>query len=280
MEENPNQRPEVPPKGDKWDTAPKGDKWDTAGVEAPDEKSEVHYELNLDEHAPADIDEAFKDAVAAVDRVKDTEQTPGDADAPAGEAEASATDGTPGDPAGPARPAGDASSRGDLGAETEGLRERLMRTLADFDNYRKRTEREKQALRRFANFEVFKDFLGVLDNLERAMDSSGSTEDLKQGLKMIVRQHEEILRRHGVERVEAVGKAFDPTVHEAVAREENSEIGVPTVTREMQRGYLLHDRLLRPAMVFVAMPGARSATEVGGAGGAGDGGESDGEASG
>ncbi len=276
MEDNPNQSSSVPPKGDKRGRPPKGDTWETADAETPDEKSEVHYELNLDEHAPADIDEAFKDAVAAVDRVKETEHTD-ELDAPAGEA---VTDEAPSGSGGAAGPVGETSSRGDLEAETEGLRERLMRTLADFDNYRKRTEREKQTLRRFANFEVFKDFLGVLDNLERAMDSSGSAEDLKQGLKMIVRQHEEILRRHGVERVEAVGQVFDPTVHEAVAREESSEIGVPTVTKEMQRGYLLHDRLLRPAMVFVAMPGAKPATGGIGDGGAGEGGESDGEASG
>ena len=108
------------------------------------------------------------------------------------------------------------------------------------------------------------------------MESSGSTEDLKQGLKMIVRQQEEILRRHGVERVEAVGQAFDPTVHEAVAREESAEVESPTVTKEMQRGYLLHDRLLRPAMVFVAMPGGKPAADRA----AGDGAGGDGETSG
>ena len=160
---------------------------------------------------------------------------------------------------------GDTAPRTEPEDERGSLRERLMRTLADFDNFRKRTERETRALRKMANFEVFKDFLGVLDNFERAMDSSGSTEDLKQGLKMIVRQHEEILRRHGVKRIEAVGKPFDPTVHEAVAREESPGIDVPTVTREMQRGYLLHDRLLRPAMVFVAMPAGDAGKTAGNA---------------
>ena len=246
MEENPTQSP---------------------GVDAPDDKaSELHYELDLDEHAPANIDEAFKDAVAAVDRAKETENAAGDAEASGVEAESQNGETS----AQAAAPEGPSSSRAELKAETDGLRERLMRTLADFDNFRKRTEREKQSLRRFANFDVFKDFLGVLDNLERAMDSSGSAEDLKQGLKMIVRQHEEILRRHGVERVEAVGKAFDPTIHEAVAREESSEVEQPTVTQEMQRGYLLHDRLLRPAMVFVAMPGSKP---IGAHGSAGDEGE-------
>ena len=241
----------------------------SSGVRTSDgTAAENHYELDLDEHAPANIDEAFKDAVAAVDRVKEVE-TPSGVEI-AGDDSTSNVEGTGGE-----GPAGGPDARSDATAanraEAEALRERLMRTLADFDNYRKRTEREKQTLRRFANFDVFKDFLGVLDNLERAMDSSGSPEDLKQGLKMIVRQQMEILRRHGVEPVEAVGKAFDPTVHEAVAREENAEVEVPTVTREMQKGYLLHDRLLRPAMVFVAMPGSASATgSVDGAEGGGE----------
>ena len=215
------------------------------GVKTPDQETENHYELNLDEHAPADIDEAFKDAVAAVDRSKET-----------GSGEASRPDG--------GEEEGEAEDRSQVDAEASGLRERLMRTLADFDNYRKRTEREKQTLRRFANFDIFKDFLGVLDNFERAMESSGSAEDLKQGLRMIVRQQEEILHRHGVRKIEAVGQPFDPTVHEAVAREESAEVNGPTVTKEMQRGYLLHDRLLRPAMVFVAMPGGKPAGEPAG----------------
>ncbi len=232
-----------------------------SGVETPEEKaSDGLYELDLEEHAPADIDEAFKDAVAAVDRAKDSDH-PSDAES---------TDEAPSSKASETRdesPAEDQQPRQRaLESEAEGLRERLMRTLADFDNYRKRTEREKQTLRRFANFDVFKDFLGVLDNLERAMDSSGSAEDLKQGLRMIIRQQEEILRRHGVQRVDAVGQAFDPKVHEAVAREESSEVEVPTVKKEMQRGYLLHDRLLRPAMVFVAMPGGKPSDD--GSGGA------------
>ncbi len=254
MEENPSQSP--------------GD----SGVETSEEKAvDGHYELDLEEHAPADIAEAFKDAVAAVDRVKETEPAPDGDGSSSGEApDPQAVEEDHSSPAG-TRSESSSVPHGALKAETEGLRERLMRTLADFDNYRKRTDREKQTLRRFANFDVFKDFLGVLDNLERAMESSGSTEDLKQGLRMIVRQHEEILRRHGVERVEAVGQAFDPTVHEAVVREESSKVEVPTVTKEMQRGYLLHDRLLRPAMVFVAMPGSKPA---------GDGTGGDGEASG
>ena len=226
----------------------------TSDMEDPGrEANENHYELDLEEHAPEDIDAAFQDAVAAVDRAAQDDTAPasddatGSGDAAGGEAVTGADTDTDTET--------DVSR---LEVEANRLRERLMRTLADFDNYRKRTEREKQTLRRFANFDVFKDFLGALDNLERAMESAGSAEDLKQGLKMIVRQHEEILRRHEVERIEAVGKPFDPTVHEAVGREERPDLAVPTVTQEMQKGYLLHDRLLRPAMVFVAMPGGKS----------------------
>lgn len=249
MEESPTQNPGDP------------------GVEPSKEKaSDGLYELDLEEHAPADIDEAIKDAVAAVDRV--SEHT--DAEGSASDVSASPADDTQ-DSSKSARPQAEdpVPQQRALESEAEGLRERLMRTLADFDNYRKRADREKQTLRKFANFDVFKDFLGVLDNLERAMESSGSTDDLKQGLRMIVRQQEEILRRHGVQRVDAVDQPFDPKVHEAVAREESSEVETPTVTKEMQRGYLLHDRLLRPAMVFVAMPGAKPN---------GEGNDSDGEA--
>ena len=220
-------------------------------VQAPDSETENLYELDLEEHAPADIDEVFKDAVAAVDRSKEGD-SPESADTEVDEVKPEMTHETTHETT---------ADRDQLESEASGLRERLMRTLADFDNYRKRTEREKQTLRRFANFDVFKDFLGVLDNFERAMESSGSPEDLKQGLQMIVRQQEEILRRHGVEKIDAVSQPFDPTVHEAVAREESAEVEVPTVTREMQKGYLLHDRLLRPALVFVAMPGSKPTSQ-------------------
>ncbi len=225
-----------------------------SGVTTADPESES-YELDL-EDGTADIDEVFKDAVAAVDRTKE----PTSSEFFPAAAEEAQID-TAEEPA---------AARDQLESEANGLRERLMRTLADFDNYRKRTEREKQSLRRFANFDVFKDFLGVLDNFERAMDSSGSAEDLKQGLNMIVRQQEEILKRHGVQKIEAVGKPFDPTVHEAVAREESSEVETATVTKEMQRGYLLHDRLLRPALVFVAMPGNKPAATASDSGGEAD----------
>ncbi|MEM6794749.1 MAG: nucleotide exchange factor GrpE [Acidobacteriota bacterium] len=200
---------------------------------------EEAYELNLDESSTDSVEEAMRSALDAVEKLRDEREEAEDESA----AEVEIVAAEPEDPA-------DAASS----EEAAQLKERLMRTLADFDNFRKRTEREKESLRRFAVADVMKDVLGVVDNLERAMASSGSIEELKQGLEMILRQQSEVMKRFGVQRVEAEGQPFDPTVHEAVAREDSSDIDVPTVLRELQSGYTIHDRLLRPAMVHVAMP--------------------------
>lgn len=141
-----------------------------------------------------------------------------------------------------------------LEREIEDLRDRSARTLADFDNYRKRAERERQEIRRYAFMEPLRDLLDVVDNLERAVAAPGSADDLKQGVEMTLRQLADVLRRHGVSRVEAEGRAFDPTVHEAVSRQESAEVEEPTVSAELQKGYTLHDRLVRPSRVVVAVP--------------------------
>lgn len=138
--------------------------------------------------------------------------------------------------------------------EIADLRDRSARTLADFDNYRKRAERERQEIRRFALMEPLRDLLEVVDNLERAVAAAGSADDLKQGVEMTLRQLGEVLRRHGVSAVDAHGRPFDPTVHEAVSRQESVEVEEPTVAAELQKGYTLHDRLVRPSRVVVAVP--------------------------
>jgi len=142
----------------------------------------------------------------------------------------------------------------ELRREVEDLRDRSIRTLADFDNFRKRTERERRDLARYAASEAMRDLLEVSDNLERALAAGGSAEDLKTGVEMTLRQMRDALRRHGVEEVEAVGARFDPSVHEAVSRREDADAAEATVVEQLQRGYRLHDRLLRPARVVVAVP--------------------------
>lgn len=141
-----------------------------------------------------------------------------------------------------------------LERELAELRDRSMRTLADFDNYRKRAERERQEYRRYALLEPLRELLDVVDNLERAASAGGSADDLKQGVEMIARQLHDFLRRHGVSTIESRGEVFDPAVHEAVSRRESEEVSEPVVDEEYQKGYRLHDRLLRPARVVVAVP--------------------------
>ena len=151
-----------------------------------------------------------------------------------------------------------------LRAEVKEARNQWMRTLADFDNFRKRSEREKADLKRYALTEPLRDLLPVIDNLERAVNAEGSVDDLKLGVEMTLTQLREMLRRRGLQLVPAAGHPFDPAVHDAVSRFEDEAVTQPTVSDELQSGYLLHDRLLRPAMVRVAMPPEQKSADAGG----------------
>lgn len=146
-----------------------------------------------------------------------------------------------------------------LRSEIADLRDRSLRTLADFDNFRKRAEREKEEVRRFALAEFLRDFLAVADNFDLALRSGGGGEDLRKGVEMIHRQFDEHLRRWGLVPIAAQGLAFDPLVHEAVSRREDPTVSQPTVVAELRRGYHLNERLLRPALVEVAVPAEGSA---------------------
>jgi len=141
-----------------------------------------------------------------------------------------------------------------LQQELEDLRNRSIRTLADYENYRKRTQRERDQEKRYAGFYLLQQFVEVVDNLERALAAGTSGESLKVGVEMILKQMQEILQRAGVRRIPAQGEPFDHDVHEAVGRHEVASIKEPTVEEEHQAGYMMHDRLLRPARVTVAMP--------------------------
>jgi molecular chaperone GrpE len=205
--------------------------------------------LDLDDQT-TDIEAAMREAVAAVEGVESGAR--GEASPATGASAASAAAGAD-DPA-------------KLRQEATDLRDRLTRTLADFDNFRKRAERDRQEQKRYALFDPLREFLTVADNLDLALSAQGPAEDLKRGVEMIHRQMIELLRRFGVTEVTAVGQPFDPTVHEAVAREESAEVKSPTVAAELRRGYKLHDRLLRPAMVKVAVPAEAPAPVTGGGG--------------
>lgn len=130
-----------------------------------------------------------------------------------------------------------------------------LRTLADFQNFRRRQEEENRQLRQFANRELILALLPILDNFERALaaaEQSQSYEALVGGVALTLRQMQDFLKKNGVQAIEAVGQEFDPNYHEAVMRVEDPEHPENTVVEELQRGYAMHDRVLRPSMVKVA----------------------------
>jgi len=141
-----------------------------------------------------------------------------------------------------------------LQEENEELKNRLLRLQADFDNYRKRAKAEKEEHIEYANQELIKKLLPVLDNMDRACSSSeGSEEGIKAGLEKIAKQLKEVLEKEGLATIECEGEPFDPNCHEAVMCEEDSEHPSNTVVQELQKGYMMKDKVLRPSMVKVAV---------------------------
>ena len=205
--------------------------------QAPDDDA---YVLDIEEGADADVDELTREALAAIHA---RERHPGKGD-PAEKG----VDVVPGEEA-----VADAAVA-ELQAELADLRDRSIRTLADFENYRRRSERERDDLKRFAQGDVLRDLLPVVDNLQRALAAGGTVDDLKTGVELTLRQFRDLLKQRGIAEVPALGAPFDPAVHEAVARVDDETVEAPTVIDELQRGYTLHGRLLRPALVRVAMP--------------------------
>lgn len=153
-------------------------------------------------------------------------------------------------------------------AEAAKYREQLLRTAADFDNFRKRSRREVEDALRKGKEQSIKDLLPVFDNMERAVTSAEAAPDVKSvidGLRMVNRQFVGILERIGVKRVATVGHPFDPTQHEAIQHVDSSEHGPGVVAIEVQPGYLLGDLLLRAAMVAVSKgaPASEEKTDPG-----------------
>jgi molecular chaperone GrpE len=170
----------------------------------------------------------------------------------------------------PSAESGDQKIIEDLKAELAATEEagkafedRYMRLYAEFENYKKRAAREAKEFRKFANEALVKEMLPVIDNLERAIHSSSSQENnqenyrdkILEGVTMTLNEILKVLERFNVKAVDALGQPFDPNYHEAVAQEESDVHEDNTVIREFQKGYLLHDRLIRPAMVVVSKAG-------------------------
>ncbi|AHF07873.1 nucleotide exchange factor GrpE [Desulfitobacterium metallireducens] len=132
---------------------------------------------------------------------------------------------------------------------------RLQRLQAEFDNFRKRSQKEREDTLKYASEQVIVAMLPILDNFERAVASSQSNQDFKsflQGVEMILKQMKTGLEKEGLAPIEAVGQTFDPKLHDAVLQVDSEEYKENTVVEELQRGYYLKDKVLRPSMVKVS----------------------------
>jgi molecular chaperone GrpE len=135
--------------------------------------------------------------------------------------------------------------------------DRFLRQVAELDNVKKRSAREREEISRFANEALIKDLLPVVDNLERAVahaSGSGNGKPLVEGVEMVLKGLLDVLAKHGVTQISAVGQPFDPSKHEAMAQVESESHESNSVVEELHKGYTLRDRLLRPALVSVAKP--------------------------
>lgn len=172
---------------------------------------------------------------------------------------------TSADQADPEAPSTEQEQQGDLRAmeaqleqlrkENEEYQQKWLRAQADFDNFRRRSRQEKEEFAKYASLQLVEQLLPIIDNFDRAMTSSKETSDfdsLAKGLDMIYRQLEQVLSAEGLQVMETVGKPFDPEFHQAVAQVESEEYDEGIVVGELQRGYILKDKVIRPAMVQVS----------------------------
>jgi len=139
--------------------------------------------------------------------------------------------------------------------ETKEAYDRFLRASAELENYKKRTQKEMAEFRKYANASLVKELLGVVDNLERAIESSnGSNEEgqLSEGLDLTLKELLKIFKTFHASPIEALGKPFDPCYHQAMMQQETADQPENIVLNELQKGYMIHDRLLRPAMVVVS----------------------------
>ncbi|MFB6363024.1 nucleotide exchange factor GrpE [Paenibacillus elgii] len=143
----------------------------------------------------------------------------------------------------------------ELKKQAEENHQRFLRAQADFDNFRRRTQKEKEEFAKYASFKLIEQLLPVVDNFDRALAASKDSSDyeaLTKGIDMIFRQLEQVLTSEGLQKMEAVGQPFNPEYHQAIMQVESDEYEEGIVAEEVQKGYLLKDKVIRPAMVKVS----------------------------
>lgn len=136
--------------------------------------------------------------------------------------------------------------------EEEALNERYLRLMADFQNFKRRTEKEKGDIYAFANEKIIGELLNVIDNFERAMASGNAEDNFYKGMEMILKQLLGVIEKAGASEIKALGEDFDPNFHNAIMMEDSSEYESGKVTEVLQKGYVLNNRVIRPSMVKVA----------------------------
>lgn len=140
-----------------------------------------------------------------------------------------------------------------LKSDLEKAKNDYLYLAADFDNYRKNAIRERSDLVKFGNERLIRDLLNVVDNFERAVESNADPDKFREGIQMIHQEVKSLLQRFGVSEVNAQGSPFDPATHEALSSEPTNEVPAGHVARVFKKAYKLHDRLIRPAQVIVAV---------------------------
>lgn len=156
-------------------------------------------------------------------------------------------------------PAADPSG-GDSSNDVQKLKQQLLRTAADYDNYRKRSRREVEDAALRGKELTIRDFLPIFDNLDRALSAASTSDDgrgIVEGVRMVLKQFEDTCERIGIRRIATVGERFDPTAHEAIQQLETNDHAPGTIVAEVAAGYMFGPRLLRAAMVVVAKPQAK-----------------------
>ncbi len=136
--------------------------------------------------------------------------------------------------------------------QEEALSVQYTRLMADFQNFRRRTEKEKNDIYAFANEKIVSELLNVLDNFERALEHGAEGDSFAEGMKMIFKQLQDVLEKAGVAEIEALGLDFDPNFHNAVMTEDSAEYESGKVSAVLQKGYMLNHKVIRPSMVKVA----------------------------
>ncbi|MEY9091718.1 nucleotide exchange factor GrpE [Paenibacillus sp. RC84] len=144
----------------------------------------------------------------------------------------------------------------ELRKAAEESQQRLLRAQADFDNFRRRTRQEKEEFAKYASLKLIEQMLPVIDNFDRALVSSRETQDfeaLTKGIEMVYRQLEQLMTQEGLTPIEAVGQPFNPEFHQAIMQVESDDYEEGIVVEEVQKGYMLKDKVIRPSMVKVSM---------------------------